>query len=66
MKCDTDLQENRRIRKIIQQLQTVGWDKVKHIDKNFRTLELNYRDENTEKVSIILIFILIQEIIKFQ
>ena len=63
MKCDTDLQENRRIRKIIQQLQTVGWDKVKHIDKNFRTLELNYRDENTEKVSIIL-FVFIQEIIR--
>ena len=62
MKCDTDLQENRRVRKIILQLQTLGWDKVKNIDRNFRTLELNYRDENTEKVSIILLIVLIQEI----
>ena len=52
MKCDTDLEEIRRIRKIVQQLQTLGWDKVKHIDQNFRTLKLSYRDENTEKVSI--------------
>ena len=62
MKCDTDLQENRRIRKIIQQLQTAGWDKVKHIDKHFRTLELNYRDENTEKVFIKLLLVIIQKI----
>ena len=61
MKCDTDLQEIRRIKKIVQQLQTVGWDKVKHIDQNFRTLELNYKDENTEKVSINLLLDFIQE-----
>ena len=64
MKCDTDLQENRRVRKIILQLQNLGWDKVKNIDRNFRTLELNYRDENTEKVSITLLIVLIQEIIQ--
>ena len=55
MKCDTDLQEIRRIRKIVQQLQTLGWDKVKDIDQNFRTLKLSYKDENTEKVSIDLL-----------
>ena len=52
MKCDKDLHEIRRTRKIVQQLQSVGWDKVKDIDKNFNQLILIYKDENTEKVVI--------------
>ena len=50
MNGDTGLQEIRRVRKIVQQLHNIGWDKVKYIDQNFDTLILNYTDENTEKV----------------
>ena len=52
MKYDKDLNEIRRTRKIVQQLQKVGWDKVKDIDNNFNQLILIYKDENTEKVLI--------------
>ena len=52
MKSDKDLHEIRRTRKIVQQLQNVGWDKVKDIDNNFNQLILIYKDENTEKVLI--------------
>ena len=50
MDSNLDIYETRRMRRIVEQLQNVGWAKVQHIDKNFHTLILVYRDENTEKV----------------
>ena len=42
--------ETRRIRRLLEQLQDVGWSKVQSLDRDFHQLVLIYRDENTEKV----------------
>lgn len=50
MKSEIDINDVRRLRKIVVQLQDIGWSKVKSIDKEFKNLRLTYRDEATEKV----------------
>ena len=50
MKSEIDINDVRRLRKIVVQLQDIGWSKVKIIDKEFKNLRLTYRDEATEKV----------------
>ena len=50
MNTEVDIHDARRLRKIIQQLQNLGWSKVENVDHDFQKLMLIYRDENTEKV----------------
>ena len=42
--------ETRRIRRLLEQLQDLGWSKVQSLDRDFHQLVMIYRDENTEKV----------------
>ena len=51
MKTEVDIHEVRRLRRIVEQLQHVGWSKVENIDQEFQKLTLIYRDETTEKVT---------------
>ena len=50
MNTDVGIHEARRLRKILQQLQNLGWSKVDKVDQDFQKIMLIYRDENTDKV----------------
>lgn len=50
MNTEVDIHEARRLRKILQQLQNLGWSKVENVDQDFQKVILIHRDENTEKV----------------
>ena len=50
MNTEVDIHEARRVRKILQQLQNLGWSKVENVDQDFQKVILIHRDENTEKV----------------
>ena len=52
MESEVNINESRRLRKIVEQLKRVGWSKVENIDQDFQKLTLIYRDENTEKVNL--------------
>ena len=52
MESEVNINESRRLRKIVKQLKQVGWSKVENIDQDFQKLTLIYRDQNTEKVNL--------------
>ena len=51
MEYEVNINESRRLSKIVKQLKQVGWSKVENIDQDFQKLTLIYRDQNTEKVN---------------
>ena len=50
MSAEERVFECQRLRRVLEQLQELGWSKIESLDEHFSQLTLVYRDENTEKV----------------
>ena len=50
MSAEERVLEFQRLRRVLEQLQELGWSKIESLDQHFSQLTLIYRDENTEKV----------------